>query len=439
MRSGLVVRKLSHASLDITGWGGSLVTDPWFIGRAFADAWSHSFEPAPDAWRALECCRYIWISHGHPDHFSPETLLRIPSESRSKIEILIADTVPNRPLLGWFTKYDFAVVPLKSGREYELEGELRATVGEVHFGDSWLHLFFGDTSLLNINDCVLRSHDIAKLQRRYKGVDLVAVQYGVANWTGNLEDVDERSAAAAAVLDRVRTMVRALEPQRVLPFASEFEFCHKENVHLNSEQNDISDVTAVVNEFSVPVVQLANGDEFDLAQSTVRRMHPQSPRKDHEPIQQKSVGISELQRTQRSRLESTAGFHGKIRSWIYFRLIERTRLGRIVVATPDTAMVFELTATSIKEVSISVPPNIVMSSEMFAELIGKPYGLDNLFIGGRFIRKSQDALLRLGVILGLDRLRTMGFHFGPSLVLRPGLLFTLLERLLSRRWTSVRQ
>ncbi|MFM8644024.1 MAG: hypothetical protein ACKODN_02010 [Actinomycetota bacterium] len=355
------------------------------------------------------------------------------------MEILIADTVPNRPLLGWFTKNDFAVVPLKSGREYELEGELRATVGEVHFGDSWLHLRFADTSLLNINDCVLRSHDITKLQRRYKGVDLIAVQYGVANWTGNLEDVDERSAAAAAVLDRVRTMVRALEPQRVLPFASEFEFCHKENVHLNSEQNDISDVTAVVNDFSVPVVQLANGDEFDLAQSTVRRMHPPSPRKDHEPIQQKSVGVSELQRTQRSRLESTAGFHGKIRSWIYFRLIERTRLGRIVVATPDTAMVFELTATSIKEVSISVSPNIVMSSEMFAELIGKSYGLDNLFIGGRFIRKSQDALLRLGVILGLDRLRTMGFHFGPSLVLRPGLLFTLLERLLSRRWTSVRQ
>jgi hypothetical protein len=71
--------------------------------------------------------------------------------------------------------------------------------------------------------------------------------------------------------------------------------------------------------------------------------------------------------------------------------------------------------------------DLEISSEMFTELLGNFYGVDNLFIGGRFRRISDDALLKLGIVFGLERLGGMGIKLGVAF-LRPTLLSAVLRR-----------
>ena len=69
-----------------------LVTDPWIIGSAYFGSWSLSHEIPQEQIDAIERCEYVWISHGHPDHMSGESveLLRdkkflIPDHAGSRI------------------------------------------------------------------------------------------------------------------------------------------------------------------------------------------------------------------------------------------------------------------------------------------------------------------------------------------------------------------
>jgi hypothetical protein len=82
---------------------------------------------------------------------------------------------------------------------------------------------------------------------------------------------------------------------------------------------------------------------------------------------------------------------------------------------------------SVEPSRVDQRPDLEMSSEMLAELIGKFYGVDNLFIGGRFRRLTDDALLKLGFVFGLERLGGMGIHLGVGL-LRPTLIVSLFRR-----------
>jgi len=54
-----------------------LATDPWLQGSAFFGSWVLSHEVPEPQRQAVEACEYVWISHGHPDHLSWESLERL--------------------------------------------------------------------------------------------------------------------------------------------------------------------------------------------------------------------------------------------------------------------------------------------------------------------------------------------------------------------------
>ena len=63
---------VSHASVIISHDGISILSDPWFSGAAFHNGWRLIHEPSNnDIIKALNKTTHIFISHEHPDHFSP--------------------------------------------------------------------------------------------------------------------------------------------------------------------------------------------------------------------------------------------------------------------------------------------------------------------------------------------------------------------------------
>jgi hypothetical protein len=67
---------IGNATLIVHDRGPLLVTDPWIDGEPYFGSWTHSHE-IPERQRAsIDACRYVWISHGHPDHLDPQSLVR---------------------------------------------------------------------------------------------------------------------------------------------------------------------------------------------------------------------------------------------------------------------------------------------------------------------------------------------------------------------------
>jgi len=51
-----------------------LVTDPWVTGGAYFGSWALSHEVPPQQLESIKACDYVWLSHGHPDHLSGDSL-----------------------------------------------------------------------------------------------------------------------------------------------------------------------------------------------------------------------------------------------------------------------------------------------------------------------------------------------------------------------------
>ena len=70
------IEYLCHASLAIETADAKLLTDPWLDGGAYFGSWTRSHEIPAEQRAAILATRYVWLSHGHPDHLSGESLAR---------------------------------------------------------------------------------------------------------------------------------------------------------------------------------------------------------------------------------------------------------------------------------------------------------------------------------------------------------------------------
>ena len=51
-----------------------LSTDPWLFGKPYFNSWDHKYKIPKRQLENIKKSKYIWISHGHPDHLDPETI-----------------------------------------------------------------------------------------------------------------------------------------------------------------------------------------------------------------------------------------------------------------------------------------------------------------------------------------------------------------------------
>jgi len=77
---------IGNACLICHDGGPQLATDPWIQGSAYFGSWTTSHEIPAEQLANVRACKYLWISHGHPDHLSQESL-----EGLRDKEILLPD------------------------------------------------------------------------------------------------------------------------------------------------------------------------------------------------------------------------------------------------------------------------------------------------------------------------------------------------------------
>ena len=71
------IRWINHACLLFEASTVKFATDPWVFGPAFSNGWWLKYPSPKNAFDELNQCDFIFISHNHPDHLHPQSLLKI--------------------------------------------------------------------------------------------------------------------------------------------------------------------------------------------------------------------------------------------------------------------------------------------------------------------------------------------------------------------------
>jgi len=272
-KAGLTVALHSHACLEISYEGFTVVTDPWLDGPAFLGAWIQS--PAPDTTGADLRPDAILITHEHSDHFHEPTLLQFNRRTPVFVPDFPNERLPRRLAALGFTD----VHRMRFGDRTRLRKNWTLTVFEPasYWNDAFVLLDIDGFRLFDINDAGVN----ARIAKMAGPVDVLAVQFSAGasgypwTWTHLSDDekVEISRKACEGKLHLIREATRIYGASAVLPFASHFSLWHPSHQAYKSlmKRNTLADVTAALADTDVDVIDLLPGDTWDVGRGVIRR------------------------------------------------------------------------------------------------------------------------------------------------------------------------
>ncbi len=232
------VRLINHASAKICLDDISIVSDPWYEGSVFHKGWKLIHElPIDETKKYLENTDYIYISHEHPDHFSPSFFLNEEYKAvinRNNTKILFQETKDKR-VLKFLEKKGYNVVEIPNNEYVTLKNNVKVKIIKFGYIDSALIIEGSNSKILNLNDCPLNDiNEIKKFRKQHGKFDLLLTQFSYAAWKGNEDNKEYREIAAKEKIETMINQYNILECKKIIPFASFIYFSN----HLNKFMND---------------------------------------------------------------------------------------------------------------------------------------------------------------------------------------------------------
>jgi hypothetical protein len=126
-----------------------LATDPWLTGDPYFGSWTFSHEVPEELLSKINACKFLWISHGHPDHLSGKSLELL---GRDK-QILLPDHVGGR-IRDALREDGYHVTVLKDYVWTTLSDHIRVLCISDVFQDAILLIDIGGRLVVNLNDAV---------------------------------------------------------------------------------------------------------------------------------------------------------------------------------------------------------------------------------------------------------------------------------------------
>ena len=235
---------VSHASLLVETNGIRLLTDPWYSGEIYCRAWELC--PPPPALPHFSRLDALFISHAHPDHYHIPTLECIRAARGTDLPIFVAKFfhgVIARDLRQMGFK---RVIEMRPGHEFSPFPNVRFFSQQYRMDDSLLVMRGdGDETLVNINDTPLRGSTLSDLRSRYPNPEYCAAQFAIAQGYQYCYDDIVPDFNRNDLLRRFESFAAALEPRRMIPFASYVRFCHQDNAHMNRHKMTLEELLRV--------------------------------------------------------------------------------------------------------------------------------------------------------------------------------------------------
>jgi len=219
---------VGHASILIEAAGITVLSDPWWVGPCFgAQWWNYPAAYLPGlANRRID---YVYLSHGHHDHFHPGTLRTISRDAK-------VITSSKTDLAPFVRDLGFEVIELDE-ELYPL-GSQGATcrIMPTHGDDTLMALSDGREVCLNLNDALHSAPDttqaefVERLRSLYPSIDYVFCGHAVASHFPNCYVIPGKDREATArqrqqyFNRRWAKLISELQPRFGFPFAADVVF-----------------------------------------------------------------------------------------------------------------------------------------------------------------------------------------------------------------------
>ena len=145
---------VNHASVILSHDNVSILSDPWFNGAVFNDGWRLLHEVnAERINNILKKITHIYISHEHPDHFSPSFFTNEKNKNiliEKNVKILFQETKDKR-VVNFLKKQNYEVIEVKNDEEIKLGDEVTAEIKKYDFYDSLFIFKTPELKILNHN------------------------------------------------------------------------------------------------------------------------------------------------------------------------------------------------------------------------------------------------------------------------------------------------
>jgi len=135
-----------NATITVFDNNPVLSTDPWIHGNPYFGSWSHPFEISQDEIDNISRSKYIWFSHGHPDHLDSSSY-----EVLKDSTWLIPDHYGDRIFNSF--KDRFSVIKIKSNTWFKISPNVKIKSFADWNQDAALIIDIGGKDCIcNIND-----------------------------------------------------------------------------------------------------------------------------------------------------------------------------------------------------------------------------------------------------------------------------------------------
>jgi hypothetical protein len=216
---------IGHACLLAETQGVRILSDPWWKGPCFGSQWW--IYPPPDLDPLMHGeIDYIYISHGHEDHFHLPTLRTLDRSARLLVTRGAGFAREARAL-------GFEVIEIAGDEARDLGRGLRCRIVPTYGGDTFMTLTDGQETLVNLNDALHPAPAYARrkftrlLRRLHPVIDYLFCGHGVASHFPNCYVVPGKDREATARKRQLffnhswADIVQALEPRFAFPFAAD--------------------------------------------------------------------------------------------------------------------------------------------------------------------------------------------------------------------------
>lgn len=240
---------IGHASILIETRGVRILSDPWWRGPCFgAQWWTYPrpyIEPVSDG-----RVDYIYVSHGHHDHFHPGTLRTLQRTAKVLVSRNLDLAEPIREL-------GFEVMTIGDDEQLELAPDITCRLMETHAADTLFVVSDTHEVCVNLNDALHAAAEevqirfIKLLRSLYPRIDYVFCGYGVASHFPNCyvipgKDREATAARRQAWFNRKwARIIYELEPRFGFPFAADVALLEDDLIWVNEPTHNRERVTTV--------------------------------------------------------------------------------------------------------------------------------------------------------------------------------------------------
>jgi hypothetical protein len=219
-----------------------LVTDPWIKGSAYFGSWTLAHQIPEEQMESIKNCEFVWISHGHPDHLSSESLKLLSNK-----KILLPDHVGGRIFQG-FKEEGYNVHILKDRVWNKITDHIKIMSICDYNQDAVLLVDINGRLVVNTNDASDHGwqHFVKKVITNYEVSFLLSLSgFGDADMINFFDENGRRIPPPAAqrfpVGQTIAARTEMFGARYFVPFSSMHKYQRKDSIWANQYTTALED------------------------------------------------------------------------------------------------------------------------------------------------------------------------------------------------------